>query len=48
MNRPVLLIAFILIVLAAVFYFGSIATGAVTPLLILGVVALVFAIFSGK
>lgn len=48
MNRPVLLIAFILLVLAVVFYFGSIATGAVMPLLILGVLALVIAMFTGK
>ena len=39
MTRPLTLIGFILLVLAAVFYFGGFATQAAIPLLILGVLA---------
>lgn len=48
MNRPITLIGFVLLVLAAVFYFGGFASGAAIPLLILGVLAVVAGVLTGR
>lgn len=48
MSRPVILIGFVLLILAAVFYFGGFAQQAAIPLLILGVLAVAGGIFMGR
>lgn len=48
MNRPLTLIGFILLILCAVFYFGGFAQQAAIPLLILGVLAVVAGILTGR
>lgn len=47
MSRPALIVGFILVLLAAIFHFLNVATAAVLPLLILGVLALAASFVSG-
>lgn len=48
MNRSLMIVGFILLILAAVFYFANIAGGIAIPLLIVGVVLMALSMLSGR
>lgn len=47
MNRPLMIVGFVLLILAAIFYFANIAGGIAIPLLIIGVVLMALSLVSG-